>query len=271
MSTSPVRLVLSDVDGTLVSSDKSLTDRSVRAIRMLREAGIFFALASARPAQGLRRFIAPLQLSTPLSALNGGLGVDEQMNILYSRPIDEQTASTIIDELLTRSMSVWVYAETEWFVLDEFGPHVQHESKGSDLRPTVLSSFEGIGSGAIKIVGVSDDVAISHDACRAVAQQFGSEINVAPSQAYYLDVTHGDVNKGAVVNYLSQRYEIPRSQIATIGDMSNDVSMFEQSGLSIAMGNAHADVQGAATFTTASNDEEGFALAVEKYILSVAS
>jgi hydroxymethylpyrimidine pyrophosphatase-like HAD family hydrolase len=92
-------------------------------------------------------------------------------------------------------------------------------------------------------------------------------VTAARSQPYYLDVTHPDANKGAVARYVSAKYAIPPKAIATIGDMPNDVLMFAHSGLSIAMGNASPDVQRAARRVTTSNAEEGFAAAVERFIL----
>ena len=87
------------------------------------------------------------------------------------------------------------------------------------------------------------------------------------SQDYYLDVTHPDANKGGVVKYLSARYGMPQDEIATIGDMPNDVLMFAQSGLSIAMGQSGREVHRAARHVTTSNDDEGFANAVDRFIL----
>jgi len=95
----------------------------------------------------------------------------------------------------------------------------------------------------------------------------GQHVSAALSQPYYLDVTHPQANKGEVVAALSTLLAIPIAHIATIGDMPNDVLMFERSGLSIAMANASAEVQRAATFVTASNTEEGFALAMERFVL----
>ena len=92
-------------------------------------------------------------------------------------------------------------------------------------------------------------------------------MSAARSQPYYLDVTHPEANKGDVVRRLSKEMNIPASQIATIGDMPNDVLMFALSGLSIAMGNASPDVQRAARRVTDTNEHDGFALAVEKFIL----
>ena len=102
--------------------------------------------------------------------------------------------------------------------------------------------------------------AAGHDA-------LGDQLSVARSQPYYVDVTHPRANNGDVARFLSARYGILEEEIATIGDMPNDVLMFAHSGLSVAMGNAHREVQRAARQVTTSNDEEGFANAVERFIL----
>jgi hypothetical protein len=131
----------------------------------------------------------------------------------------------------------------------------------------VVPNFDGLLDNVVKIVGVGDD----YDAvakCEASARhEFGDHVSAARSQPYYLDVTHPEANKGGVVRRLSKEFAIPPGQIATIGDMPNDVLMFALSGLSIAMGNASPDVQRAARRVTDTNEHDGFALAVEKFIL----
>ena len=101
----------------------------------------------------------------------------------------------------------------------------------------------------------------------AVQQQFGAQVSAARSQPHYLDVTHPTANKGVVVERLSHYFKIPLEQIATLGDQPNDVLMFKRSGLSIAMGNASEEVQRQATYVTDSNEDEGFAKAIEGFIL----
>ena len=92
--------------------------------------------------------------------------------------------------------------------------------------------------------------------------------SAARSQPYYLDVTHPNANKGTVVGTLSRLLSIPMNQTATIGDMPNDVLMFRKSGLSIAMGNASPEVKEKAHFVTDSYNDEGFAKAIECFVLS---
>ncbi len=92
-------------------------------------------------------------------------------------------------------------------------------------------------------------------------------MSASRSQPYYLDVTHPTANKGVVIQRLSNRFKIPLEQIATLGDQLNDVLMFKLSGLSIAMGNASEEVRRQATHVTASHEDEGFAKAIERFIL----
>ena len=96
---------------------------------------------------------------------------------------------------------------------------------------------------------------------------FGAKASAARSQPYYLDVTHPHANKGTVVETLSRLLNIPNTQIATMGDMPSDVFMFRKSGFSIAMGNASAAVKAQASAVTDSNENEGFAKAVRKFVL----
>ncbi len=263
----PIRLLLSDVDGTLVPPDKQLTPRTIDAVAELGRAGIAFAITSARPPRGLIRFVDPLGLQTPLSAFNGGAIVDGELNVFEERPLHDDDVARVIEVLASHAMSIWVFRTDEWYVLDPLGPHVDQEAQILQRGPTEVASFESIVGGVIKIVGVSDDVDASVAAWSATNDRFAGHVSATRSQSYYLDVTDPAATKGGVVQYLAERYRIDPSAIATIGDMHNDVSMFAASGFSVAMGNADPAVQRAATVVTSSNAEEGFARAVADFIL----
>ncbi|HUY42485.1 MAG TPA: Cof-type HAD-IIB family hydrolase [Acidimicrobiales bacterium] len=262
-----VRLVLSDVDGTLVTPDKTLTPQSRRAVEKLGEAGILFAVTSARPPQGLAMLVEPLRLRTPLGALNGALIVDNDLRVLEERTIGDDVVAPLVDVMLAQRLSVWVYQGSRWFVLDENGPHVEHEARVCQFRPTTLSDFSSVEGGVTKLVGVSDDASACASASAAIEATFASRVSATRSQPYFLDITHPDATKGEVVRFLAKSYGVALEEIATIGDMHNDVSMFAESGLSIAMGNADDAVKAAASRVTTSNEDEGFAHAMERFIL----
>jgi Cof subfamily protein (haloacid dehalogenase superfamily) len=264
---SPVRLLLADVDGTLVTQAKLLTERAIAAVHALGAAGIAFAVTSGRPPRGMAMLVEPLDLRTPIAAFNGGLVVDRQLATLQRRALPDPLVSRVVEQLESFALDVWIYRGADWYVRDPDGPHVRHEAQTVQFEPTVLDSFEGISEDVVKVVGVGEDFAAVARASDDARERFGEHLSAARSQPYYLDVTHPEANKGAVVQWLSAHCEVPLEQIATIGDMPNDVLMFAHSGLSIAMGNADREVQRAARHVTASNEHDGFAEAVERYVL----
>jgi len=262
-----IRLLLSDVDGTLVTKEKELTAGSVEAVERLHEAGILFAVTSGRPPRGMSMLVEPLALATPIAAFNGGLLASPELEVLEEHTIPDRLVPTAIELLESFGLSVWLYRENDWLVRDADGPHVEREAHTVRFEPLVVESFDGHGAEVAKIVGVSDDHDVVAAAAERANEELGDDVSASRSQPYYVDVTHPLANKGAVVRYLSRRYEIPLEEIATIGDMPNDVLMFAHSGLSIAMGNADREVQRAARRVTTSNDDDGFAHAVERFIL----
>jgi Cof subfamily protein (haloacid dehalogenase superfamily) len=263
----PVRLLLADVDGTLVTQDKVLTEDAVAAVDELREAGILFAITSGRPPRGMAMLIEPLEITTPIAAFNGGLFARPDLSVIEQRVIPDDLTPAVIELLDAQGLAVWVYRGADWLVPDVDGPHVAREAWTVRFDPTPIDSFAFVSSDVTKVVGVSDDHNAVEKAAARVRERFGDQVSAARSQPYYADVTNPNANKGAVVSYLSAAYDIAPEEIATIGDMPNDIGMFAESGLSIAMGNASDEVKRAARCVTTTNEDEGFANAVKRFIL----
>jgi Cof subfamily protein (haloacid dehalogenase superfamily) len=266
----PIRLFLADVDGTLVTQDKILTDDAVAAVRSLREAGVLFALTSGRPPRGMEMLVAPLAIDTPIAAFNGGLMVDKDLQVLEQRVIPEDLVAPVVDHMKSFDLDVWLYRGADWYVPDPKAPHVDREAWTVKFKPKVRKSFDGLTDGVVKLVGVSDDHNAIDKAVKAAVEKFGDQVTAAASQPYYLDVTSPQANKGEVARYLARSFTLEPEEIATIGDQPNDILMFEHSGLTIAMGNADPEVKKAAHQTTRSNEDEGFAYAVEHFVLPAA-
>jgi Cof subfamily protein (haloacid dehalogenase superfamily) len=264
---SGISALISDVDGTLVTEDKVLTPRAEEAVRKLHAAGIAFAITSGRPPRGMEMLIAPLELKTPIAGFNGGVFVTPEMTVIEEHVLTADAAKCAIDLVLENKMDVWVYSGNEWFVRDIEAPHVARESWTVKFAPTAIDDFGPELDRAVKIVGVSDDLDLVKRCEKSLQSAIGTRASVACSQAYYLDITHPAANKGTVVTTLSRLLSIPTAEIATIGDGQNDVLMFREGGLSIAMGNATPAVQKQARFVSASYKDEGFAKAVEYYVL----
>jgi len=263
-----ISLVVADVDGTLLTADKVLTERAGAAVRALHAAGIAFAITSGRPPRGMAMLVEPLALRTPIAAFNGGIFVTPEMAILEAHLLAPEAARRAVDVIGRGGLDVWVYSGQEWLVRQEQAPHVAREQWTVKFPPTVVADFGPALERASKIVGVSDDLERVARCEKQAQAALGAAASAARSQPYYLDVTHPDANKGTVIAMLSKSLSIPSGEIASIGDMPNDVPMFRRSALSIAMGNASAQVRAQADFATDSYDDEGFAKAMERFILS---
>jgi Cof subfamily protein (haloacid dehalogenase superfamily) len=236
-------------------------------VRKLAEADVRFAITSGRPPRGMEMLIEPLDLSTPLAAFNGGQLVDRDLKVLEQHVIPEHLVTPIAHLMTSYNLDVWLYRGTDWYVPDPKGSHVDREAWTVKFQPKVMEGLEDLTDGVAKLVGVSDDHEAVANASGAAHDRFGDHVTAAASQPYYLDVTHPRANKGCVAKDLAERFDLEPEQIATIGDMPNDILMFAHSGLSIAMGNADPEVKRAARRVTTSNEEEGFATAVERFVL----
>lgn len=262
-----ISLVLADVDGTLVNEQKVLTKRAQAAVQSLRDAGIRFAITSGRPPQGMAMLFDPLQIDTPIAGFNGGLFVKRDLSIIEQKTIPSDVARKAIDLIREHHLDAWIYSGNDWLITNPDAPHVAREAWTVKFQPKVVEDIEKDLAHVVKIVGVSDDFDLVKR-CEADAQAaFGEHATARRSQPYYLDVTNKDANKGAVLDHLSRVLQVPATEIATIGDQPNDVLMFVKSGFSIAMGNASDEVKSQANATTDSFNNEGFAKAIERFIL----
>jgi Cof subfamily protein (haloacid dehalogenase superfamily) len=258
-----IALVVSDVDGTLVTKDKVLTDGALQAVRRLKQAGIGFTITSSRPALGMRFLIEPLAITLPVGPFNGSSIVDAQMKAIEQHLIPPDVAQRSLDILDEFGVDIWLFTNELWLTRDPDGEYVPNEIRAIRADPTIIKDFSPYLSTACKIVGASSDAALLARCEVAMQKAVGQEATAVRSQTYYLDVTPPGQNKGTFVQSMARRLGISTDAVATIGDMQNDLAMFRQSGLSIAMGNATDDVKKQATLVTTSNEDEGFAGAIE--------
>jgi Cof subfamily protein (haloacid dehalogenase superfamily) len=258
-----IALVVSDVDGTLLTSDKSLTDGARGAVRRLHEAGIDFTITSSRPTIGMKFLIEPLAITLPVGAFNGSCIVDPQLKPIEQHLIPASTAQCSLEVLDEFGVDIWLFTPDLWLTRRPDGQCVPYEKRAIRADPTIVGDFAPYLSTACKIVGSSSDPALLQRCEIAMQQALGARATAVRSQSYYLDVTPPGCDKGTFVQAMAKRLDISTDAVATIGDMQNDLAMFGVSGMSIAMGNATDDVKKLAKHVTASNEDEGFAGAVD--------
>jgi Cof subfamily protein (haloacid dehalogenase superfamily) len=236
-------------------------------VAQLGAAGIAFAIISSRPPRGLHMIVEPLALKTPVAAFNGAVFVNPESPGTARHLLPPAVARRAAGFIAARGAQVWVFTVRDWLVRDADGPYVRHEEHTVQFQPIAVDDFGSRLDAAGKIVGVSENFDLLKEIEQEARVLFADQASIACSQPYYLDFTHPLANKGVALLEFSKRLAIPPAEIAVIGDGGNDVAMFGRGGLSIAMGNASPAVQGAADLVTGSNREDGFASAVERFIL----
>jgi Cof subfamily protein (haloacid dehalogenase superfamily) len=212
--------------------------------------------------------VTALDLTAPVAAFNGGMYVKADLKtVLAQRCVDPEVARVAVDYLLGAGLDVWVYRATDWFIANPDVPRVARERNNVGFDPVVIPDLHAVLDDPVKIVGVSLDHTLVARAEAELGARLGPSASAARSQPFYLDVTHPEANKGMVVRGAARILRISTDEIATIGDMPNDIPMLTAAGLGIAMGNASPDVQQFARHVTRTNDEDGFAHAVDTFVL----
>jgi Cof subfamily protein (haloacid dehalogenase superfamily) len=262
-----ISLVISDVDGTLVTPDKQLTLASARAAHKLADNGIGFTVVSSRPPAGLRMLVAPLALRLPMGAFSGGAIVGPDLAVIEEHFIPEAAARRTVAMLSEGGADVWLYTPDGWLLRNPGNHYIAKERRTIQADPVVVPDFGPHLARVFKIVGSSEDFERLAACETAIRAAVGDQASVSRSQSYYLDITPPGLDKGTFLEALSRRLDIPPGAIAVLGDMTNDLAMFKKAGMSIAMGNAPAEVKASATHATAANTDDGFAKAIEAYVL----
>lgn len=261
-----IRLVVSDIDGTLVDTHKQLTPATIAAVRRLEASGVGFTVISARPMSGIMPIAETLAIDVPMAAFNGGIIFNREGEVQQHHVIDAAVAKGVMAIAADSPVDIWVFADNLWYASTDVGGHVDSERRASNQAPVVTDDFADLLDHADKVTFVSDDhamLAALADRCKAA---HGDDATIAQSQVYYLDVTALAANKGDGLAALAATFDQPLAAVAVLGDQYNDVPMLERAGLAIAMGNAPDPVQAIAHQVTAGNDADGVAHAIDTII-----
>lgn len=261
------RLCAVDMDGTLLTSDNRITDATIDAIRAVSGRGIYFCLTTGRPPVAVMPYQRALGLDTPIIVYNGGRIVDpDGSETLFERTLDRQNA---LDVMLTgmeigATMCLWakdrLYANT----VNERSEFYRQVSGAEMTVPGDILPLAGKNIMKIVMCGTPDEISRYQSAAR---ERLGDTVSIASSGPEFLEFFDRRVSKGAALEKLCGILGIDVSETIAIGDSYNDEQLLRAAGLGIAMGNAPDEIKDICAEVTASNDEDGVRLVLEKYFL----
>lgn len=263
-----VELVAIDLDGTLLTSGKQITSRSVRVIRALLNQKIKVIIASARPPRSMGRIYKTLGLDTCVICYNGALIYDPaSKGVLYHRPIGQSLARTMIELVRDTYPDIFVSVEVldRWFT-DRVSNDYQTEV-AKQFTPDRLGPIHAwLDQDATKIMFLGPEPNI-RDIRRKLINTFGLRLAMTQSETTILQVMSSEVSKGVALKLVAEHYHVPLQRTIAIGDQLNDIDMLKQAGVGIAMASAPEQVRRVADYITSGNDEDGVAEALERFVL----
>lgn len=266
------KLIVLDVDGTMLNSNREVTKRTVQTLRRVQQMGIKVALASGRPTYG----ILPLARRIDLDVYEGyiisynGAQVMEAKDgqIIFERRIDPQMVPYIEKKARKMGLTMAYYDGNEVVSDDISNPHVVDEAQmnGMSLRQDEMISV-GMDDWPSEIMLVSDDEQALNSLEQHMQRHLAGVMDTIHSNPYYLEIVGYQVGKSYAMSALVQKMGIQMSEVLAIGDGAADINMIQMAGTGVAMGNATEGVRRCADFTTLSNDEDGAAVAIERAIV----
>ncbi len=263
-----IRLVALDVDGTLLRTDKRLSLRTVRAVEMARHKGVHVILASARPPRSLREIHHLLGLQTPQVNYNGALIHDRQRNRhVFHQPLSQDVARRVVR--LARKIEPRTVVSIEildkWYT-DHVDPDLSTETSKRFTPDFVgpLEAFLRVPVTKLMLLAAPERMG---RITQAVRRKFQGKVALAVSDPHVLQIIHPQVDKSRALAKIAAELNVPREQVMAVGDAPNDVGMLQWSGLGVAVQNAWEPARLAADCTVPSNDQDGVAHAIERYVI----
>ncbi len=264
----PIKMITIDLDGTLLRSDGSVSDHTVETLQTARQKGVIVAIATGRMYQTAKAYGERLALGdSPMLLFAGGLiETLESKKILFQQTISQQDAQALVNLAREQSWQMQTYIDDVLRVeLDE--PWVRDYERITKVKAVICGDeFYRVQGDCNKLLsrGVHEEL-LGRKAL--IEKTFPGRFNILFSDLTFLEIMPLGVDKGRGIRRLGELYQIEPKNIMAIGDSQNDLDMLKAAGFSVAMANAAQEVKDAADYVTLSNDEDGVAAVVEKFVL----
>lgn len=264
-----IKLIALDIDGTIMDGEYNISPAVQSCIQRAKEKGIKVVLATGRMFRSTLPVAAQLGITTPLITYQGSLirETTGEGKILLHHTIESDLAMQIIRELRKFNVQINVFDLENLFVESE-SQALRDYSKKRYVEYKRVDSFDNFSPLVpTKIITIDNDCERITSIQKTLCEKFRGLLNVTKSSSTYCEFINLNATKGNAILHLAKLWGIDRSQIMAIGDHDNDMEMLEAVGVPIAMGNATQGLKSVASYVTQSVEEDGAALAIEKFAL----
>jgi len=264
----PVRLIVSDLDSTLIGEDVTLSPRTVEAFRRAREAGVMTTLASGRMYDAMERFVQQLGIDMPVLSCQGGVVVDPVSgSILSTCPVPMDLGRDFLHFAADHGVYAQYYSN-EGYYMERDCPESEHYARLAGVKgiPVGGPLWEKLDFDPQKSLIIAPPPVIQ-TLLPIARERYAGKLEVTTSMPNYLEITHPDANKGYALRKLAAALDVDMADIMAFGDAPNDISMIASVGYGVAVGNAHPSAKEAAWYVTDSRENDGVARAIGKFVL----
>lgn len=259
-----MKLIVSDLDGTLLNEKKEITERTKNILREAYANGIDFAIASGRSQHSIKKFQKDLGIKIFSICNNGANVYDKDENLIFSNPMKSEVVEKVLTFLKANNVNYNGFTHRNLYLDDrEKNPILTVESGIFDIVELgKTNEFPEM----FKIIARQDEEALRKLKDFVLQQDFASEIDVTITQPNCMDIVDKDCSKGNAINFISKHFNIPIDEIVAFGDGENDYSMLAAAGHPVVMENAMQPLKEAFSTRTLTNEEEGVAVYLENLL-----
>ncbi len=261
------RLIATDMDGTLLTPENRITRRTMAAISAAREKGAVFTLSTGRPLQGVKKYVDLLGLDCPVITYNGAVVAHSLTGeIIFSQNMETEEARRVYNLAKERNTMFILWSQNRLYA-SELSEKTEFYENITSTKATLIENFEQLLADGITKFLWYDDPDILDKWIEELTQEKLENTTFVKSRAYFLEFFSNKASKAVAMEKLGEYYGISREEMIAVGDQTNDLPMIEYAGLGVAMGNAVEKVKEAANYITSTNEEDGVAKVIEKFIL----
>ncbi|NLO89215.1 MAG: HAD family phosphatase [Clostridia bacterium] len=263
-----IKLIAVDLDGTLLDNDGKISPRVKDAVAKVREKGVEVTLATGRTFLSAKPFAAELGINLPLITYMGALvRYSDSDRVLYERCVPSDLAQEVIKVAEERGYPINFYLDDCVLVKELTPENVEYSRKYNVVVKEVgdLSKVSHISP--IKLLIINEDEEEMNEFERKCRETFGKYLHITKSMPEFLEFSHPEATKEKGLEAVAEHLGLKREEIMAIGDSNNDLEMLQYAGFSVVMGNAREEIKKYADYVTTSNEDDGVAEALEKFIL----
>ena len=269
MSDANIKLIALDIDGTLMDKDGRISDRVKKAISRAVEKNIYVLIATGRMYSAAVPIGRELGLKTPVIVYHGSLIKEfyESDRTLLHHHLDTDLSLRIIRDVRKKNIQINVYLDDKLYVEEESRILQEYVSR-RNIPFYKVNDFETCENFLpTKILALDPDAEKINRTIREFKGKYSSELNITKSTDYFCEFINKKCSKADGIMFLAEKMGIDQSEIMAVGDHDNDKEMLDLAEIGVAMGNSHDNLKETADYVTDTVDNDGAALAIEKFVL----